>query len=61
MLAFEGANVEACGRASVWVSECTGVLVYNNVFKRGLISVRAWSVKRVCVECLECGSGLAKL
>ena len=38
--ACERAGVQACGRASVDKIE----------FKRGVISVRAWSVKRVGVE-----------
>ena len=40
MRACERASVQACGRASV----------DKNEFKRGVISVRAWSVKRAGVE-----------
>ena len=40
MRACERAGVQACGRASV----------DKNELKRGVISVRAWSVKRAGVE-----------
>ena len=42
------AGVRACGRASV--RACGRASVDENEFKCGVISVRAWSVKRAGVE-----------
>ena len=42
------AGVQACGRAGV--QACGRASVDKNEFKRGVISVRAWSIKRAGVE-----------
>ena len=56
MRACERAGVWACGRAGVracgraGVRACGRASVDKNEFKRGVISVRAWSFKRAGVE-----------